>query len=457
MDAKQAQARNEAQQRRLEDLTFDNSKLRIENTRLRSEAAGGRMEAFEKEILAEELRGAKDAVAGMEQQLQRLHAENAALRDGNTLSLELATVSNQLRGALDAKAALGAALQARLACSRAETASLHAALRQAEEQAEGARAAAAMEVAEMGEVAKVAVASLHAALQHAEEQAEEGGIAAATAEAQMVALRMATATALEEAAARADEATQRLELVESGALRERELEILCDSWRTVLLRELRSAEAEAVSSSAELVRTSTALQKREDDLVLMIHQYDELQQEHTRQSDAIQAAADGSALHATRLAEELLQANELQANAETAASESAAALADARSALELREQQLNALVAEHDASSQTAEVARLREGCALAELREALQHRCGQILDFTRGLCELAAADKRGMTEHEARSRLFCLSALAYEELAISPVATEREVFTRRFAAFPRSDENVPARNVCVCVDGDIK
>ena len=125
-------------------------------------------------------------------------------------------------------------------------------------------------------------------------------------------------------------------------------------------------------------------------------------------------------------------------------------------ALELREQQLNALVAEHDASSQTAEVARIREGCALAELREALQHRCGQILDFTRGLCELAAADKRGMTEHEARSRLFCLSALSYEELAISPVATEREVFTRRFA-FPRSDENVPARNVCVCVDGDIK
>ena len=61
------------------------------------------------------------------------------------------------------------------------------------------------------------------------------------------------------------------------------------------------------------------------------------------------------------------------------------------------------------------------------------------------------------MTEHEARSRLFCLSALAYEQMAISDVATEREVFTRRFAAFPRSDENVPARNVCVCVDGDIK
>ena len=97
----------------------------------------------------------------------------------------------------------------------------------------------------------------------------------------------------------------------------------------------------------------------------------------------------------------------------------------------------------------------------MAELREALQHRCGQLLDFTRGLCELAAADKRGMTEHEARSRLFRLSALAYEEMAVSPVATEREVFTRRFgvAAFPsaRSDENVPARNGGACVDGAIK
>ena len=81
-EAQENASRNEAQQRRLEQLTAEASKLKKETTRLRSEATSGRMAAFETDLLKQELSGAKEAVLAMEAQLQRLHAENRSLREG---------------------------------------------------------------------------------------------------------------------------------------------------------------------------------------------------------------------------------------------------------------------------------------------------------------------------------------------------------------------------------------
>lgn len=111
-EASEAAARNESQQRRLEMLTAENSKLKKESTKLRSEVTGSRMAAFEQDLLQQELRGAKDAAAAMEAQLSRLHAENAALREGGGLRDELQIATEQLREALDSKAQLQIAMTA---------------------------------------------------------------------------------------------------------------------------------------------------------------------------------------------------------------------------------------------------------------------------------------------------------------------------------------------------------
>ena len=59
--AAEQHSRNEAQQRRLEHLSSENSKLRRELTRLRAETSAERMEVFEMEMLKQELKGAKVA------------------------------------------------------------------------------------------------------------------------------------------------------------------------------------------------------------------------------------------------------------------------------------------------------------------------------------------------------------------------------------------------------------
>ena len=51
------------------------------------------MEGFQRELLQQELQGARDAATAMEQQLQRMHAENAALRDSEGLQRELASTT----------------------------------------------------------------------------------------------------------------------------------------------------------------------------------------------------------------------------------------------------------------------------------------------------------------------------------------------------------------------------
>ena len=121
-EAQETHSRNESQQRRLELLTAENSKLKKEATKLRSEVTGARMASFEQQILGQELRGAKDAAAAMEAQLQRLHAENNALREGGGLRDEVSVLTQQLRDALESKAELQAALAYQVARAKAESA-----------------------------------------------------------------------------------------------------------------------------------------------------------------------------------------------------------------------------------------------------------------------------------------------------------------------------------------------
>ena len=140
-EAKEAEARNEAQQRRLETLTAENSKLKKETSKLRSEVTGNRMAAFEADILQQELKGAKDAANAMEAQLARLHTENAALREGGGLKDELAVAHEQLRDSLEAKAEMQIAMALQMRRAYTETKVCTRALRDADAALDGAAAA----------------------------------------------------------------------------------------------------------------------------------------------------------------------------------------------------------------------------------------------------------------------------------------------------------------------------
>ena len=78
-EASEAARRNEAQQRRLETLTAETSKLRKEVTKLRSDATAERMTAFEMDLLQQELKVAKDAAGAMVACMQVLTTAPAPL------------------------------------------------------------------------------------------------------------------------------------------------------------------------------------------------------------------------------------------------------------------------------------------------------------------------------------------------------------------------------------------
>ena len=67
-----------------------------------------------------------------------------------------------------------------------------------------------------------------------------------------------------------------------GGLAARQLAVLHDNWRDVLTAELRAAEASAAQKEAQLGPLSRRLQRREDDLVLMIERFEKLQANETR-------------------------------------------------------------------------------------------------------------------------------------------------------------------------------
>jgi hypothetical protein len=137
-DAHEAQSRNEAQQRRLEALTAENSKYKKEATKLRGEMASARMDTYEKTLIENELRDAKEASAAMHEQIERMHAENAALRDGDGLRRELVGALELLKQARAENDALEHALQGRLQQGQVQLATALVGLHEAETDAEDA-------------------------------------------------------------------------------------------------------------------------------------------------------------------------------------------------------------------------------------------------------------------------------------------------------------------------------
>lgn len=106
-------ARISTQQRRLEELTAENTKLRKESAKLRTEITGMRMAAFEQEKIENEMRVAKEAVEAMQAQIGRLHRENAALRVGKGVEAEIDGLKEELNKAAEALEEERAAFQSR--------------------------------------------------------------------------------------------------------------------------------------------------------------------------------------------------------------------------------------------------------------------------------------------------------------------------------------------------------
>ena len=254
------------------------------------QVAGLRMSGFHQQLMQQELDGAKEAAASYEKQVKRLLAENATLRDGTGLAGELRTARDQLTAALDAKQKMAAELGERLRREAANAKALCGALRDAEGEIEAREAAAEARQIEKAAVAArrqhgVRLVTLGAALPSAHDTsalvhafatwssaacfAEVGSICADVRA--KVAMLGDQTSAL---AAVADE----LILDESGGgLAARQLAVLHDNWRDVLTAELRAAEAAAAQKEAQLGPLSRRLQRREDDLVLMIERFEKLQ------------------------------------------------------------------------------------------------------------------------------------------------------------------------------------
>ena len=248
------------------------------------------MSGFHQQLMQQELDGAKEAAASYEKQVKRLLAENATLRDGTGLAGELRTARDQLTAALDAKQKMAAELGERLRREAANAKALCGALRDAEGEIEAREAAAEARQIEKAAVAArrqhgVRLVTLGAALPSAHDTsalvhafatwssaacfAEVGSICADVRA--KVAMLGDQTSAL---AAVADE----LILDESGGgLAARQLAVLHDNWRDVLTAELRAAEAAAAQKEAQLGPLSRRLQRREDDLVLMIERFEKLQ------------------------------------------------------------------------------------------------------------------------------------------------------------------------------------
>ena len=240
--------------------------------------------------MQQELDGAKEAAASYEKQVKRLLAENATLRDGTGLAGELRTARDQLTAALDAKQKVAAELGERLRREAANAKALCGALRDAEGEIEAREAAAEARQIDKAAVAArrqhgVRLVTLGAALPSAHDTsalvhafatwssaacfAEVGSICADVRA--KVAMLGDQTSAL---AAVADE----LILDESGGgLAARQLAVLHDNWRDVLTAQLRAAEASAAQKEAQLGPLSRRLQRREDDLVLMIERFEKLQ------------------------------------------------------------------------------------------------------------------------------------------------------------------------------------
>ena len=419
-EAQEAAARNEAQQRRLELLTAENSKLKKESTKLRSEVTGARMANFEHDILTQELRGAKDAAAAMEAQLQRLHAENAALREGGGMRDELALATQQLRDALDAKAQLQLALTAQVRRAHAEVSVAVAAVASADgdldaaaqkAQQHEARAVAARERqlragALMASASRLDVASDERALRWALQ---------AWADALRFSVLVGVFCEVGERVRELGDASvymegeiERLQLAETGGLAINQLQLLHETSKEVMQSEMAAAEEAAHANASRHATAASRLRKREDDLVLLLQSYEALRDKHAALAQRVAKAADGSAAHAARLEGD---AEQLRGVAHERAEEISALRQREElltGQLGMRERQLALLVTHLEASRTESDALRTRGSVEEQQLRAQLEEHSMHLVHLVRELYELATAERvPGAVAHDARSRVF--------------------------------------------------
>ena len=211
---------------------------------------------------------------------------------------------------------------------------------------------------------------------------------------------------------------EHLQLHESGALATAQMQTLHDNWKDVVLTELHSTETEAASAKASLAAASAKLQRREDDLVLMLHRYGVLEAAHKELAAEVEAASEGDAMESARLRIEHAAATEAASVAEAGLASERDAAERLRADLRLREQQLSAVVAHVDAAKAEAAHRVAAAGEDAAQLRTALGERNGQLVALVQELCVLAAEEKTpGQICHESRSRLFRRSAALFQSL----------------------------------------
>ena len=417
------------------------------------------MSGFHQQLMQQELDGAKEAAASYEKQVKRLLAENATLRDGTGLAGELRTARDQLTAALDAKQKMAAELGERLRREAANAKALCGALRDAEGEIEAREAAAEARQIEKAAVAArrqhgVRLVTLGAALPSAHDTsalvhafatwssaacfAEVGSICADVRA--KVAMLGDQTSAL---AAVADE----LILDESGGgLAARQLAVLHDNWRDVLTAELRAAEASAAQKEAQLGPLSRRLQRREDDLVLMIERFEKLQAtrprtspptsphpphssprltprptpqaEHTELTERTATAAEGSSLHAVRLQADLDAVRATREEEATAVAEAQRERERLREVVGVREQQLALMVSRLERAQEELGRRGTHASAEVSTLQTTVARREAQLVALVKELYVLAAAEKTpGRIDHASRSRLFKQSADVYESL----------------------------------------
>jgi len=429
-EAREAETRNASQQRRLEALTAENSKLKKEGVKLRDELTKQRMGSFEHELLHSELRGAKDAAAAMEAQLQRLHSENAALREGGGLHDELTAIQEQLREALHAKDALRVAMARQVRTAQTEAAVAACSLADADEELHGLGAACAASAAwELAEHARVGHAHvLLLATARLGVVRDDGALrwallawASALPLVEMdgffghVSQRV---EALELSAAAMAAEVGALQLAESGGLAIHSFHLLHDTTSGLLLHELRSTEEAAEIASHAHAVAAAKLRKRESDLVLLIESYQDLHFEHRTLREHVAQAEDGSAAHAARLAAELadmrgqLQLCSLELARRTMFAD------EAHEALRMRERQLALLLKQAETARVEADLQGTHTSVEASRLRGMLNEREAQLVAIVRDLYDLAAAERvPGAVAHDARSRVYRRCASVYEAL----------------------------------------
>jgi hypothetical protein len=293
-----------AHRNRLAELAAEVATLATANARLGAEASAQRIDAVRLGQLGDERDGARAQSALLERRIGQLRAEADALRDGSAARAELQALGAELAAArarvaeLDAAAAAAAAASAdalalAAACARArcEVGLVTEALLADEiGRAEGASAALALR----GGGALGALRATRAARRAAELgyalRCWAVAVADASAAEGLVQLGGRVAELAADAALATAQAAVLVE-VESGALSAADERALYGATREQLENDLHALSADAAEGAAQLALARARLQRREDDLVLLL-----------RRHDALEAKAGGLA---TRLADAL--------------------------------------------------------------------------------------------------------------------------------------------------------